>query len=109
MARFETGVTLSMAKSGSESWSSILDPQTNSQGADQSLPEGFEMPRALDSASARNSVFQFRPDGSTNLSGNRQWTLTLLHEKDTARTELPPNFVSIVIDPLNGRVHTLSP
>jgi len=48
------------------------------------------------------SYFQFRPDGSTNLSGSQQWTLTLLMEKDSARTVLPSNFVSIVLDPLTG-------
>jgi uncharacterized protein (TIGR02596 family) len=105
---FEPGIVLSTNVSGG-SWSSILDPATNLRGTNQPLPVHFEIPRATDNTSARYSFFQFRPNGSTNLSSSNQWTLTMLMEKDAARTELPANFVSEVIDPLTGAVRTLRP
>ena len=109
VTRLETGVILSTMKSGGEPWSSILDAQANARGGDQALPAGFDIPSATTLTGARHAFFQFRPDGSTNLPGNQQWTVTVIPEKDASRTELPPNFSSIVIDPLNGRLRTLSP
>ncbi|WP_049975577.1 Verru_Chthon cassette protein D [Chthoniobacter flavus] len=110
MTTFETGVVLSAMKDASgQSWSSILDPSVNTLGTNQPLPTGIKIGRAASSPAPTYSYFQFRPDGSTNLSGSQQWTLTLLMEKDSARTVLPSNFVSIVLDPLTGGVRMLSP
>ncbi len=110
VVRFEPGVVLSAVNDSSgASWSSILDPAQNLTGANQPLPANFQIPGATNSSSAKYSSFQFRSNGSTNLSGNTQWTLTMLMEKDAARTELPANFITEVIDPLTGAVRTYRP
>lgn len=107
---FETGVILSMGKESSgEPWSSILNPTKNPYGANQPLPTNFKIPGATDNSGAKYSYFQFRPDGSTTLSENSQWSLTMLLEKDGAGKELPPDFVTEVIDPLTGSVRVLRP
>lgn len=61
------------------------------------------------------AYFQFRPDGSTDMPAtigtqNAKWFLTLhsINNND-ALTTPPPNFVTIQIDPVNGKVRTYRP
>ena len=57
-------------------------------------------------------AFEFRPDGSTNLAtvDESHWTLTVMRESDINK-ELSPatDFVTLVLDPFNGRVRRLQP
>ncbi|MEC7638343.1 MAG: Verru_Chthon cassette protein D [Verrucomicrobiota bacterium] len=57
-------------------------------------------------------AFEFRPDGSTNLAtvDESHWTLTVMRETDLNR-ELTPatEFITLVLDPFNGRIRRLQP
>lgn len=80
-----------------------------------SVSSGGNSPvRASDLLSASSGTcdyvqFQYRPDGSTDLpttSGASAWYLTILLEQDIKNgpvSGLPPNFVTIQIDPNTGR------
>lgn len=48
-------------------------------------------------------VFQFLPQGETDLEPDRKWFVTLVQEQDSS-SEQPINFVSLQIDPLSGGV-----
>lgn len=110
VVRLDTGLVLATNPSGSsEPWSTILDAALNTNGVDQPLPVNSTSLNTTNLATVRYSFFQFRPDGSTNLPGKLQWTLTLLQESDANRAELPPNFASFLLDPVNGRVSTFRP
>ena len=57
-------------------------------------------------------AFEFRPDGSTNLAtvDEAHWTLTVMRESDLNQ-ELTPatEFITLVLDPFNGRIRRLQP
>lgn len=56
------------------------------------------------------AVFRFQPDGSTNLPASGQWFLTIHELKDgDNRSEPPPNFATLQIDPVNGRARFFRP
>ncbi|MEM6820361.1 MAG: Verru_Chthon cassette protein D [Verrucomicrobiota bacterium] len=62
-------------------------------------------------------AFRFKPDGSTDLnpegpapgSGSSAWTITLIEEKHTANSALPPNYATIFIIPENGKIRIVRP
>lgn len=56
-------------------------------------------------------AFHFNADGGTDLSPNATWFLTLGQKQDLARSGngVPANFVTIQIDPVNGRTRSFRP
>lgn len=49
--------------------------------------------------------FALGPDGSTSLSPDRQWSLTLVLDSPALDTgKLPENFRAVLINPLTGSV-----
>ncbi len=54
--------------------------------------------------------FEFRPDGSTNLTTLDEpfWTLTVLRDSD-GDSELPAEFITLILDPYNGQVRDIQP
>lgn len=50
--------------------------------------------------------FEFRPDGSTNLTtiANEHWTVTIVDENVSDGSTLPNEFVTLLLDPYNGQV-----
>lgn len=79
------------------------DGEMSSLVSNSGLMEGTE--EIARSTSADYRAFEFRPDGSTNLITVDEdfWTLTVLRETDTG-SELPDEFVTLVLDPFNGQV-----
>jgi uncharacterized protein (TIGR02596 family) len=59
----------------------------------------------------RYRKFRFRPDGSTDLSATGSWFLSLVPKNAPASRpqDLPANFITLQIDPLNGRTMTFQP
>jgi uncharacterized protein (TIGR02596 family) len=61
------------------------------------------------------AAFQFKPNGGTNLDPNKSigdaWFMTFKIETDTAPNNTKPanNFVTVVLDPLTGRVKLFRP
>jgi uncharacterized protein (TIGR02596 family) len=47
--------------------------------------------------------YQIRPDGITTLDPGQKHTLTLIAGKDAAKHELPPDFRTILINPVTAR------
>ncbi|HSJ04983.1 MAG TPA: Verru_Chthon cassette protein D, partial [Verrucomicrobium sp.] len=107
LTTFDDGVVIATGTS-SGSWSSLLDPAHNG-GAGQEPPKEFTLSRAAAGTSLAASTFKFQPDGSTNLGGSGHWSLTLAQEQDLAGDVLPANFITIMVDPVNGSVRTLRP
>ena len=74
-------------------------------GGDPSLPKGINM-------NYRYVYFRFRPDGSTTLSttSGTIWCITLhnFNDKPTGNN-LPPNFVTLQLDPISGSVRIYRP
>lgn len=48
--------------------------------------------------------FQIRPDGTTSLRKDRIWTITIVAENESTTGELPRNYRTLVINPVNGAV-----
>ena len=57
-----------------------------------------------------SSSFRFLPDGSTDLAKSKTWFLTLHHRnlKDPSLS-LPADFITIQIDPYNGKIQSYRP
>jgi len=82
------------------------------------LPVSTMPVRAIDPAGATfsYSYFQFRPDGSTNLSaqapaaGGDAWH-TMIYSANTPPkgTTPPKNYITLQLDPLTGRTRTFQP
>ncbi len=55
--------------------------------------------------------FSFKPDGSTDLALDGSWFLTLSGKLDPAKraSGLPANFLTVQIDPQNGRTRVYQP
>lgn len=53
-------------------------------------------------------AFQFKRDGSTDLAPEETWAVTILPERQDGDS-LPPNFNTITIDPVSGRLETFQP
>jgi uncharacterized protein (TIGR02596 family) len=58
----------------------------------------------IDSLSRAYNSFKFRPDGSTDLPPSSRWYATLVRDREATNSTLPPNYITIQIDPLNGNV-----
>ena len=95
---------------GTPSLSSLLDPAISTQkplSADQSnngLPAESNpiMPRGVE-RKYQYVAFRFLPNGSTNLSATQKWYVTLHgSQENTAGGQMPPNFFTVQIDPVNG-------
>lgn len=107
MTVFEDGVIIATG-TAEASWSSLLNPTYNA-GAGAEPPPDFKLARAVPGSAITVSTFQFQPDGSTNLGGSGHWSLTLAQESDLAGDALPPNFITLMVDPVNGSVRMLRP
>lgn len=101
------GVVFATGTSGG-AWSSLVDGTLNG-GAGQEVPGEFHPPGADSSRPVLVSSFQFRPDGSVALSASGRWCLTLAMEEGLAGDRLPDNFITLVLDPVNGSIRTLRP
>ena len=69
----------------------------------------MEIPR---SKSAEYVAFEFRPDGSTNLAtvDEKHWTLTIMRDTDLGSTlDESTEFITLVLNPFNGRLRRLQP
>ena len=69
----------------------------------------MEIPR---SKSAEYVAFEFRPDGSTNLAtvDEKHWTITIMRETDLGSTlDESTEFITLVLNPFNGRIRRLQP
>lgn len=91
----ETAANSSLLQGSDKTWIAGTDPQ-------------ISLPGVGTTYTAKS--FQFRPDGSTSLSPDSKWYLTL-HAATTGATAptLPPNFATIQIDPVSGAVRTYRP
>ncbi len=89
---FSNGTSLSTATMNGTSYSTLL---TNGPG--------------IDSSSRDYNSFKFRPDGSTDLPPSSRWYATLVRDREATNTTLPPNYITIQIDPLNGNVRSFRP
>ena len=58
----------------------------------------------IDASSRAYNSFKFRPDGSTDLAPSSRWYATLVRDREATNSTLPPNYITIQIDPLNGNV-----
>ena len=63
----------------------------------------------IDSSSRTYNSFKFRPDGSTDLPPSSRWYATFVREREATNSTLPPNYITIQIDPLNGNVRFFRP
>lgn len=54
-------------------------------------------------------AFDFRADGSTNLTGSNQWFLTLVEETEDRGGQIPENFATVQVDPFTGSIRLLRP
>ncbi|CAN5687331.1 hypothetical protein BH09VER1_BH09VER1_03670 [soil metagenome] len=87
--------------------SSLLDdtncPEVKAVATDAMLP-GIGL-------NYRLRKFSFKPDGSTDLPLDGSWFLTLCGKFDPAKraSGLPANFLTVQIDPQNGRTRTYQP
>ena len=54
-------------------------------------------------------AFRFHADGSTDLTPNKEWFLTLVERKLSQHTVKPKNFVTLQIDPASGHVRSFQP
>lgn len=54
-------------------------------------------------------AFDFRPDGSTNLTGSNQWFVTLVEESQDRGGDIPENFATVQVDPFTGSIRLLRP
>ena len=69
----------------------------------------MEIPR---SKSAEYVAFEFRPDGSTNLANvdEKHWALTIMRETDLGSSlDEATEFITLVLNPFNGRIRRLRP
>lgn len=50
--------------------------------------------------------FEFRPDGTTNLTTvpEEHFTITIMAEKQELESELPKEYITLLLDPFNGQV-----
>jgi len=95
-----------------DSRSSLLDPAgTPPQvprlpvaSTDPSLPRGINQNYQIVS-------FRFLPDGSTTLAASQNWFATIISSKDQNKggTQLPANFFTLQIDPVNGSTRGFRP
>ena len=76
---------------------------TDDTGGDPALPKGVDWNYDF-------VAFRYLPDGSTNLMSTTIWSITLhnINEKLTGAS-LPPNFVTLQIDPVGGSVRVFRP
>ena len=54
-------------------------------------------------------AFRFHADGSTDLTPQKEWFLTVLEHKAGVAPVKPANFVTLQIDPASGRVRSFQP
>lgn len=90
-------------------YSTILsEAGTDASAAPWSGTESADAPGILKN---KNYVgFQFRPDGSTSLSSDQAWCLSLKHPNSQPVADRPAaNFVSIVVDSTTGRTLAYQP
>ena len=50
--------------------------------------------------------FKIRPDGTTSLKKDSIWTITIVEDNNAKSEELPRNYRTLVINPVNGAVTT---
>ncbi len=62
-----------------------------------------------DGEKERYLAFRFRSDGSTDLAPGDLWFLTLMEESSVDFDEVPPNFYTITLDPITGRLRPMRP
>jgi hypothetical protein len=79
--------------------------RTGESGGDPGLPRGVDWQYEF-------VAFRFLRDGSTDLKivGGPKWCVTIhnINEKVTG-TQLPPNFVTLQIDPVSGAIRIYRP
>ncbi len=72
-----------------------------------------DLPQAMSRGTASAFYLEFRPDGSTNLAdvpNVSSWHLTIVENlPGVNESELPPNYVTIQLDPYNGNTRTYQP
>ncbi|CAN5432464.1 hypothetical protein BH23VER1_BH23VER1_03110 [soil metagenome] len=72
-----------------------------------------DLSRAISTGNAEVFYFEFRPDGSTNLgdiANVQSWHLTLVENlPGLDKVDLPPNYITIQMDPFNGNMRTYQP
>lgn len=65
------------------------------------------------SGTTSTHVFEFRPDGSTNLPFTAQWYLTLGQARDLAgggnNSTPPDNFFTVMVNPVSGKTKIFRP
>lgn len=54
-------------------------------------------------------AFDFRADGSTNLSGSTKWFITLFESNKERGSDIPKNFATVQVDPFTGSVRMIRP
>lgn len=99
--RLPEGLVLDDAK-----YSSLISE--SAQGVQTPGKDHPDLPRGI-GRRYRYSSFRFHPDGSTDLSPTRRWYVTLVAAHDRTGDQLPPNYVTIQIDPLGGTLRTFRP
>ena len=94
--QMETGVTIH----SSTTFSTILNQEILEPGENDP-----EIALSGDKSKEFNYVsFQIRPDGTTSLRKDIIWTLTIVAEQDAESEQLPRNYRTLVINPVNGAV-----
>lgn len=68
---------------------------------------GFQTDK--DDRLGRFVAFRFHADGSTDLTPQKEWFLTVLERKAGRLPAKPVNFVTLQIDPASGRVRSFQP
>ena len=96
MTHFEIGIVIHEL----ESFSSVLD--LGERETDQHDPH---IPMGNQTGNDYSYIeIQYRPDGSTTLSKDKIWCVTLVNENRADEKTLPENFRTLVINPVTGSV-----
>jgi uncharacterized protein (TIGR02596 family) len=75
---------------------------------EQTAPAGAKLPGV--NTNYRYRSFRFKPDGSTDLAIDVAWYLTLGSANDpVGASGVPQNFITVQIDPQNGRTQVFRP
>jgi uncharacterized protein (TIGR02596 family) len=100
---FSTPVVISELVATSSLMDDAKCPETEAGSTDAKLP-GIGQ-------NYRLRKFSFKPDGSTDLALDKLWFLTLRGKTDPAKraSGLPANFLTVQIDPQNGRTRAFQP
>lgn len=70
---------------------------------------GFKTDATVASSPGRHLSVRFLSDGSTDLAPGSRWFLTLVDAGTEARDGVPPNYYTIQIDAITGRVRSFRP